>query len=74
MTARKTKSKKDEVLSLLKRAPGASIEEIQKTTDWQHHTVRSFISYTVRKKMGLEVTSSLTKNKVRRYRIKKQES
>lgn len=73
MTDRKTKPKKDKVLSLLKRAPGASIVEIQKATDWQPHTVRSFISYTVRKKLELEVTSSLTKNNVRRYRIEKQE-
>lgn len=74
MAAQKTKSKKDKVLSLLKRAPGASVEEIQKATGWQPHTVRSFISYTVRKKLGHEVTSSLTKNKVRRYRIEKLEA
>ncbi|WP_135076759.1 DUF3489 domain-containing protein [Terasakiella sp. SH-1] len=68
-----TKTKKDTVLALLKRNQGASVAEIQKSTGWQPHTIRSFISFTVGKKLQLEVISSLTKNNVRRYRIQKQE-
>lgn len=69
----KPRSKKDQVLALLKRSQGASIEEIQKATNWQPHTIRSFFSRTVRKQLGLSITASLTKAKVQRHRIVKEE-
>ncbi len=69
----KTKSKKDQILVLLKRSQGASIDEIQKVTSWQPHTIRSFFSRTVRKQLGLTITAYLTKAKVQRHRIVKEE-
>jgi hypothetical protein len=63
------RTKKQTVLALLTRRQGASIADIQRKTNWQPHSVRSFLSATVRKKLGLNVTNSLNKNNVRRYRI-----
>ncbi len=67
-------TKKDTVLKLLNRKQGASVADIQKVTQWQPHTVRSFLSATVREKLGLNIISSLTKKKVRRYSIEKGEA
>lgn len=62
-------SKKAEVLDLLRRPTGASLEEIMTTTGWQAHTVRGFISGTLTKKMGLTVESLRGEDKVRTYRV-----
>lgn len=61
-------SKAATVLSLLRRTGGVSIVDIQKSTDWQPHSVRGFLSGTVKKKMGLKLTSTKIKG-VRTYRI-----
>jgi hypothetical protein len=65
-------SKQEQVLSLLRRSDGASIEEIMQTTDWQQHSVRGFLAGTVKKKLGLSLTSSKAAGDVRRYRIEAQ--
>ena len=70
----KSLSKKKQVLSLLKRGQGASIAEIQTITDWQPHTIRAFFSRTVRKQLALTITTNLTKAKVQRHRILKQDA
>lgn len=67
-------TKKETVLRLLKRSQGASIAEIEKATGWQSHSVRSFLSATVGKKLGLKVTSQKNNSGVRRYRIEKEEA
>jgi len=73
-TTKTTRTKKETVLRLLKRSQGASIAEIEKATGWQPHTVRSFLSATVGKKMGHKVTNDVNKSGVRRYRIEKEEA
>ncbi|WP_108812238.1 DUF3489 domain-containing protein [Sphingorhabdus sp. Alg231-15] len=40
----KPQSKSDRVKQLLARAKGASIEEISEATQWQAHSVRSFLT------------------------------
>jgi hypothetical protein len=63
-------SKTEKVLDLLKRPGGASLKEITKATAWQAHSVRGFLSGTIRKKMGLEVTSTKGEEGERSYSIK----
>ena len=62
-------TKKAMVLELLRRKKGAATSEIGKATGWQNHSIRSFISGTVTKKMGLAVQSFKSENGKRTYRI-----
>ena len=63
-------SKTAKVLDLLKRSEGASMKELLKSTGWQPHSVRGFLSGTIRKKMGMTVTSTKTDDGERTYSIK----
>lgn len=63
-------SKTDIVLGLLKRAKGASSDELMKATGWQSHSVRGFLSGTLKKKMKLKVLSVKAEDGTRRYSIK----
>lgn len=75
-TKRTTKSAKTmsgpksaQIIGLLQRQNGASIIELMKATGWQAHSVRGFISGTVKRKQGQAVTSIVEKGKDRRYVI-----
>jgi hypothetical protein len=65
-----TGNKKADVLALLHRPEGATLGDIMKATGWQAHTVRGFISGTLKAKMNLEVESSRSESKERTYRVK----
>ena len=54
---------------LLKRPKGATLEDLTKATDWQAHSVRGFLSGTLKKRMGLTVLSEKDDKGTRRYRI-----
>jgi hypothetical protein len=62
-------TKHAQLLQLLNRPEGASIDEMMQATEWQKHSVRGFLAGTVKKKMGLALTSSKAEGEVRRYRI-----
>ena len=62
-------TKHAQLLKLLSRPEGASIEDMMVATDWQQHSVRGFLAGTVKKKMGLALTSSRVEGELRRYRI-----
>jgi len=62
-------TKQDQVLTLLKRSGGASLAEIMQATDWQQHSVRGFLAGTVKKKLGLTLSSSKAADGTRRYQI-----
>jgi hypothetical protein len=62
-------TKHAQLLQLLNRPEGASIEDMVQATEWQQHSVRGFLAGTVKKKMGLALTSSKAEGHVRRYRI-----
>ena len=64
-----TPSKSNLVLMLLKRSVGASLDDLMNATNWQPHSVRGFLSGTVRKRMGLTLISELSEQGLRRYRI-----
>jgi hypothetical protein len=51
-------SKTAVVLGLLRRKQGVTMPELIEATGWQVHSVRGFLSGTIRKKMGLAVESS----------------
>jgi hypothetical protein len=63
-------SKTAKALDLLKRPSGASLKELMKMTGWQPHSVRGFLSGTVRKKMGLPLESSQRQDQERSYSIR----
>jgi len=62
-------SKHEGVLRLLRRQDGATIDELMAATTWQAHSVRGFLSGTVRKKLGLNLISEVAGDGFRRYRI-----
>ena len=62
-------TKTAKILALLKRPSGASLDQLRKVTGWQAHSVRGFLSGTLKKKMGLRVASSKLKDGQRTYRI-----
>ncbi len=67
--AARTDSKQAQLIAMLKRSKGASIDEIVKTFDWQPHTVRGAIAGALKKKLGLDVTSEKIEGRGRVYRI-----
>lgn len=63
-------SKAAKILELLKRPDGATSKELLKATGWQPHSLRGFLSGTIRKKMGLEVVSTKGEDGQRCYSTK----
>ena len=64
-----TTTKAETILKLLRRSKGASLAELAKATGWQNHSVRGFLSGTVRKRMQLDLFSEKTEDGIRRYRV-----
>jgi hypothetical protein len=62
-------SKTAKILDLLKRPGGATSKDLMKATGWLPHSVRGFLSGTVRKKLGLTVTSTKSENGERTYSV-----
>lgn len=50
-------SKTSQILDLLKRPSGVTLKELMKATGWQPHSVRGFLSGTLKKRMGTLVES-----------------
>lgn len=63
-------NKKAEVIALMKRAKGATLDEIVGATGWQKHTVRGFVSI-LGSKGGLKVESAKNDAGERTYHIAK---
>ncbi len=55
--ARRSGTKQAILIDLLKRKKGATIEQMTTKTGWQPHSLRGAISGTLKKKLGLAVTS-----------------
>jgi len=56
-------------IELLTRRNGATIEELMTATGWQAHSIRGFLSGTVKKKLGHKLDSAISATGARRYRI-----
>ncbi|WP_292670026.1 DUF3489 domain-containing protein [Mesorhizobium sp.] len=76
VTVKKTKDegpaappKTEIALKKLKSAKGVTIPALMDATGWQAHSVRGFLSGTVKKKLGHELLSETGKDGQRRYRI-----
>jgi len=50
-------TKAAQIIALLKRPSGATLQAIMVATGWQAHSVRGFVSGQLRKRMGLDVKS-----------------
>jgi len=63
-------SKGAKVLEMIARANGASLADLMKTTEWQAHSIRGFLS-TASKKLAAKIESSKNDKGERIYRIGK---
>jgi hypothetical protein len=62
------RSKQSDVIGLLRRPEGATVDEVMTLTGWQRHTVRGVFSGALKKKLGLTI-SSAKEDRGRVYRI-----
>jgi hypothetical protein len=61
-------SKQAQVIEMLRRPRGATLDEIMTVTGWQRHTARGVIAGALKKKLELVVTSA-REERGRVYRI-----
>ena len=61
-------SKQAEVIGLLRRPEGVTVDEVRAATGWQPHTVRGVFSGALKKKLGLAVVAA-KEERGRVYRI-----
>src|SRR6266436_1283452 len=64
----KRPSKQDEVIAMLRRPQGATVDEVVSATGWRRHIVRGVFSGTLKKKLGLALASA-KEDRGRVYRI-----
>jgi hypothetical protein len=69
----KRPSKQDDVIAMLRRPEGVTVDEVASVTGWQRHTVRGVFSGTLKKKLGLTLASA-KEERGRVYRIVKAEA
>jgi hypothetical protein len=67
--AARSGTKTAKILALLRRPSGATLQELRKATGWQAHSVRGFLSGTLKKKMGVRVDSAHRADGERTYRV-----
>ena len=67
-TGRKS-TKQAQVLALLKRSGGATLQHLMRATGWQAHSVRGFISGALGKRLRLKIESFKNSRGERAYRI-----
>ena len=63
------KSKQAQMIELLKRPDGATLNQLVEATGWQSHTVRGAMAGSLKKKLGLTITSEKITGQERTYRI-----
>lgn len=63
----KSNNKTDIIKRALMRKRGASLVELGVLTGWQPHSIRGYISGTLRKKQKFNIVAQITKSGTRRY-------
>lgn len=66
---RRKGTKQETLIEMLRAEGGATIDEIVAETGWQAHTVRGAISGSLKKKLGLTITSETVEGRGRTYMI-----
>lgn len=62
-------SKQAQLIAMLRRTKGTTIDEVVEALKWQPHTVRGAIAGALKKKLGLDVTSEKDEKRGRVYKI-----
>jgi hypothetical protein len=62
-------TKQETLIAMLRAEGGATIDEMAAATGWAAHSVRGVLSGTLKKKLGLAVTSEKVAGRARRYRL-----
>jgi hypothetical protein len=62
-------TKQANLIAMLRTPDGATIEEIAVATQWQSHTIRGAMSGSLKKKLGLVITSTKDDQRGRVYRV-----
>lgn len=62
-------TKQATIIEILRRAEGASLQQLMEATGWQMHTTRAVLSRTIQKDLGIPLTSEKTSGGDRIYRI-----
>jgi len=62
-------SKQGQMIAMLRRREGATIAEMVAALGWQSHTVRGAMAGALKKRLGLDVTSTKVESRGRVYRI-----
>jgi predicted transcriptional regulator len=65
-------SKQAQMIELLKRPDGATLNQLVEATGWQSHTVRGAMAGSLKKKLGLTIISEKATGQERTYRIQEQ--
>ena len=60
-SAQRAGTKQAQMIEMLNRPEGATVEQIAAATGWQHHTIRGAISGALKKKLGLTVEATRTR-------------
>jgi hypothetical protein len=67
--AKRANTKQAQLIAMLQRPDGATIDEIVKKLEWQSHTVRGAIAGALKKRLKLKVESDKVEGRGRVYRI-----
>jgi hypothetical protein len=62
-------TKQAQLIAMLKRPEGATIDQIVAAIGWRPHTVRGALAGALKKRLGLTVTSEKIEGRGRVYRI-----
>ena len=69
----RTGTKQSTAIEMLRSPPGATIDALTSATGWQQHSVRGFLAGVVRKRLKLDLQSTVVDG-VRVYRVPNEHS